>query len=42
MADRHRAAVDIELVGIDAEPVATVERLARERLVQLPQPTSSM
>ena len=37
MADRDRAAVHVELVLRNAEPVAAVEHLAGERLVQLPQ-----
>src|SRR5262249_38234953 len=37
MADRNRAAVDVENLLRNAEAVAAVERLARERLVQLPQ-----
>src|ERR1700744_660173 len=36
MADRDRAAIDVVLFGIDAELVARIEALARERLVQLP------
>src|SRR5207249_9744580 len=35
MADRYRAAVRIETVGIEAEPVAAVERLRGEGLVEL-------
>ena len=38
MADRDAAAIDVELVGIDAERVAAIERLAGEGLVDLPQP----
>src|SRR3954470_7220790 len=37
VADRDRAARDIQLVVGDAELVATVDRLARERLVELPE-----
>src|SRR5712691_1859758 len=37
MADRDRAAVDIEPVHRDTEPVATVDDLDGERLVQLPE-----
>src|SRR5690606_5678228 len=37
MADRDRAAVDVVDVGIDAEGVTTVEALAREGFVELPQ-----
>src|SRR3954452_6892826 len=37
MSDRDRAAVDIEPVHWNAEPVAAIEHLAGERLVQLPQ-----
>src|SRR5690349_23043410 len=37
MADRDRAAVDVELVVRDAELVAAVEHLNGEGLVQLPQ-----
>ena len=37
MADRDRAAVDVHLVGVDAEPVAAVQHLGGERLVQFPQ-----
>src|SRR5437899_11560027 len=36
MADRDRAAVDIVLLGIDAELVARIEALAGEGFVQLP------
>src|SRR5262249_10769440 len=36
MTDRDRAAVDVELRGIDAELIATVNDLRGERLVQLP------
>src|SRR5258708_8452948 len=36
MADRDRAAVDVVLLGIDAELVARVEALAGEGLVELP------
>src|SRR5207237_4323718 len=37
MADRDRAAIDVELVVRDAEPVAAVKHLHREGLVQLPE-----
>src|SRR4051794_31235672 len=37
MADRDRAAVDVDLVRIDAELVAAIQHLHRESLVQLPQ-----
>ena len=37
MADRDRAAVDVQLLGIDAELVAAVDHLHGERFVQLPQ-----
>ena len=37
VADRDRAAVDVERVVRDAELVAAVEHLHRERLVQLPE-----
>src|SRR5439155_23456541 len=37
MPDRDRAAVDVEPLGIDAEPVAAVDHLDGERLVQLPE-----
>ena len=37
VADRDRAAVDVELLHRDAELVAAVEHLHGERLVQLPQ-----
>src|SRR5215208_2028554 len=37
VADRDRAAVDVERVVRDAELVAAVEHLHRERFVQLPQ-----
>src|SRR6478672_7791658 len=37
MADRDRAAVDIEPVHRDAELVGAVEHLHRERLVELPE-----
>src|SRR6185437_13125208 len=36
MTDRDRAAIDVVLGRIDAEPVATVEALAGEGLVQFP------
>src|SRR5215467_10970990 len=38
MADGDRPAVDVELVVGDAQPVAAVDHLHRERLVQLPEP----
>ncbi len=37
VADRDRAAVDVELVVVDAEPVAAVDHLHGEGLVQLPE-----
>ena len=37
VADRDRAAIDVQPVVRQAEPVAAVQHLARERLVQLPQ-----
>ena len=37
MADRDRTAVDVEALVGDAEPVAAIEHLHRERLVQFPQ-----
>ena len=37
MADRDRAAIDVDLLGIDAERVAAIERLRGEGLVQLPE-----
>src|SRR6266704_823400 len=37
MADRDRAAVDVELFRVDAELVAAMDDLHRECLVQLPQ-----
>src|SRR5579871_2436934 len=37
MADGDRAAIDIELVIVDAELVARIEDLHRESLVELPQ-----
>src|SRR4051812_19551294 len=37
MADRDRAAVDVVLVGIDAELVARIEALAGEGFVELPE-----
>src|SRR5450631_3219730 len=37
MADRDRAAVDVVLVGIDAELVARIQALAGEGLVEFPQ-----
>src|SRR5713101_1776181 len=37
MADRDRAAIDVELVIGDAEPVSAIDHLAGERLVQFPQ-----
>src|SRR5665213_1416385 len=37
MADRDRSAIDVEPVVRDAEPVAAIEHLAGERLVQFPQ-----
>src|SRR5213076_3385081 len=36
VADRDRAAVPIELLRVEAEPVTTVDYLRSERLVQLP------
>src|SRR5258706_15323824 len=36
VADRDRAAVDVVLLGIDAELVTGIEALAGERLVELP------
>src|SRR6202012_2229670 len=36
MADRDRAAVDVVLLRIDAEPVARIKTLAGEGLVELP------
>src|SRR6266540_4801856 len=36
MAYRDRAAIDVELLRIDTEPVAAVDDLRGERLVQLP------
>src|SRR5579864_4113286 len=36
MADRDRTAIDVVFGGIDAELVAAIQALARERLVQLP------
>ncbi len=38
MADRDRAAVDVEAVVRDAERVAAVDRLHREGFVEFPQP----
>src|SRR3546814_6301726 len=38
MADRDRAAVNVEQFVGDAQLVAAIEHLHRERLVQLPQP----
>src|SRR5271166_4677738 len=37
MPDRDRAAIDVQPVRIDAEPVAAIDHLAGECLVQLPQ-----
>src|SRR5215217_8981201 len=37
VADRNRAAVDVELVHRDAEGVGAVEHLDRKRLVELPE-----
>ena len=37
VADRDRAAVDVVLLGVDAEGVAAVEALAREGFVELPE-----
>src|SRR5579871_5307590 len=37
MADGDRAAIDIELLGIDPELVAAIDHLHRKGLVQLPQ-----
>src|SRR5260370_36130112 len=37
MADRDRAAIDVELVGIDAELVAAIDHLNRIGLVELPE-----
>ncbi len=37
MADRDRAAIDVEPRRVDAEPVAAVDHLHREGLVQFPQ-----
>src|SRR5882672_4467898 len=36
MADRDRAAIDVVLVGIDAELVARIETLAGEGFVEFP------
>src|SRR5688572_14887411 len=36
--DRDRAAVDVEPLVVDPETIATVERLHRKSLVQLPEP----
>src|SRR5579872_917236 len=37
VADRDRAAVDVEFFGVDAELVAAVDHLHREGFVELPQ-----
>src|SRR5436190_2255367 len=37
MADRDRAAVDVVLLGVDAELVARIQALASEGFVQLPE-----
>src|SRR6267154_37708 len=37
MTDRDRAAIDVELFRIDAELVAAIDHLHRERLVQFPE-----
>src|SRR5690606_6160599 len=37
MPQRDAAAVDVETIGINAQPIATIKGLAGERLVQLPQ-----
>src|SRR6185436_19304619 len=37
MADRDRAAVDVVLLGIDAELVARIEALAGEGFIELPE-----
>src|SRR5882757_1972916 len=37
MADRDRAAIDVVLLGIDAELVARIEALAGKRLVEFPE-----
>src|SRR5271156_218239 len=37
VADRDRAAVDVELLVVDVQRVAAVHRLNRERFVELPQ-----
>jgi hypothetical protein len=37
VADRDRAAVDVHPVRRDAEPLLAVQRLDRERLVELPE-----
>src|SRR5579864_8120870 len=37
MADRNRAAIDIDLFRIDPEPVTAIDHLHRESLVELPE-----
>ena len=37
MADRDRAAIDVQLVGVDAELVAAIDHLDRISLVELPE-----
>src|ERR1700742_2783303 len=37
MADRNRAAVDVELVGIDAELVAAIDHLDRKGFIEFPE-----
>src|ERR1700679_2535473 len=37
MAGRDRAAGDVDLFAVDAEPVAAIDHLHRERLVQFPE-----
>src|SRR5450631_823600 len=36
MSDRDRAAIDVEAIVVDAQFVAAVDHLHRERLVELP------
>src|SRR3546814_10615381 len=37
MADRYRAAVDVEFVVVDAELVAAIDHLTGERFIQFPE-----
>src|SRR5262245_6344639 len=38
MTDRDRAAIDVELVRVDPQPVATIDDLDSKSFIQLPYP----